>query len=255
MSYCLSLTDWAPMVGRWLWDWQTLIGGSLALGAAWIGAREVFRQTERTTSLAREEIERRHSAARVILPLALSEIDSLVQKMADQIADALAPYGPDGFDETVNNIIDGKSDSRHFQPIVIPNITLTAFGNFVETLNREEDKRHIAELISTLQIYLSRFNLFDLNSTLIERNLIEVLLYLGKISFLNQSIYNYARFTTNDSFGVIHKIDAKDAWLKILSHAKGIVFLQNSFHNIASSLDEFHQSVVESDINPWLVKY
>jgi hypothetical protein len=39
MRICLDLPHWSQHVGQWLYDWQTLIGGSLALAAAGLTIR------------------------------------------------------------------------------------------------------------------------------------------------------------------------------------------------------------------------
>jgi hypothetical protein len=60
---------------RWLYDWQTLVSGLLALGAAWWATSSLREQIAQTDQLHWQDVERRHNAARVMLPLALAGID------------------------------------------------------------------------------------------------------------------------------------------------------------------------------------
>lgn len=86
MNYCLDLPNSAVLLGRWLFDWQTLVGGLLALGAAYLAGRQIQRQIVQAETLHKEEVQRRHNAARSVLPLSLAGVSRFLQAMADSVA-------------------------------------------------------------------------------------------------------------------------------------------------------------------------
>lgn len=55
-------------------QWETLVGGALALVAAWFTVKAIRAQIAQADQAHREAWERRHRAARAVLPMALNEI-------------------------------------------------------------------------------------------------------------------------------------------------------------------------------------
>lgn len=62
----------------WLHQWQTLVGGLLAIIAALIGVRAINRQIRQTEQHEQERIARNFDAARSTLPLTLSQLNTYV---------------------------------------------------------------------------------------------------------------------------------------------------------------------------------
>lgn len=67
---------------KWVYDWQTLLAGCLAIAAALIGGYVVRAQTQQTAEQERERMRRRHAAARAVLPLALSAMCQYAEECA-----------------------------------------------------------------------------------------------------------------------------------------------------------------------------
>ncbi|MFC3080122.1 hypothetical protein ACFODL_18625 [Phenylobacterium terrae] len=61
-------------------DWQTLVGGVLAIVAAVVGGSFVYNQTAVARRQEKERVTRHHAAARAVLPLALSGMVEYVEQ-------------------------------------------------------------------------------------------------------------------------------------------------------------------------------
>ena len=67
---------------KWLYDWQTLLAGCLAIVAALIGGYVVKAQTRQAAEYEQEHTRRRQAAARAVLPLSLSTICEYAEQCA-----------------------------------------------------------------------------------------------------------------------------------------------------------------------------
>ena len=85
MRYCLDLPNLASIIGQWLYDWQTLISGLLALLAAGATILYLKKQITQTDVQHKTELERRHNAVRAIIPLALTLIDNWLRRTEDRL--------------------------------------------------------------------------------------------------------------------------------------------------------------------------
>lgn len=68
------LTQITPSVGQWLFDWQTLLAGALALAGALLTVHYLHKQIIVTENMEIERRRREENALKAILPMALSEI-------------------------------------------------------------------------------------------------------------------------------------------------------------------------------------
>lgn len=70
---------------KFLFDWQGLIAGFAAIGAALIGGNYILKQIELSKEQAGERIRSRHAAARSMLPLALASITQYTAECAREL--------------------------------------------------------------------------------------------------------------------------------------------------------------------------
>jgi hypothetical protein len=94
----------------------------------------------------------------------------------------------------------------------------------VASLDRAEDIRHVAELLASIQILLSRYNSLDFKQAAVQLSLVGLLLDAAKVKLLNEKIYNYARYVDDSSFGIVGVMPSADAWDEIHDKAVGLLF-------------------------------
>jgi type VI protein secretion system component VasK len=90
------LTIWLGVAGPlpngvtgWIRDWQSLIAASVALFAAFIAYKNTTRVMQHNEELKKKEQDRKHAAARAVLPLALSQVIEYVQRSAEALDDLI----------------------------------------------------------------------------------------------------------------------------------------------------------------------
>lgn len=226
----------------------------LAVIAAGLSVWFLQKQLNQAREHRVDEISRRHNAARLTLPLALAAVSEIVQRIADEVAGEIEKYGPEGFSKTFDAILDGAPRSK-FDPLALPTDVIRSFEEFVASLEDARDIRHVAELMGSIQILLSRHNDFNLNEAGAKLNLVSLLLDAAKVKLLNDRIFNYARFVDNDSFGIVGVLPTSDAWDQVLGKAQSLVFWRDSPDAFFPDLQERIQSYKEHEISPWLEKF
>lgn len=123
------------------------------------------------------------------------------------------------------------------------------------SLTDANDIRHVAELMGSIQILLSRYNDFDLNQAGAQLNLVGLLLDAAKVKLLNDKIFNYARFVDDRPFGIVGVVKLADAWDQIHGKAQGLVFLRDRPDIFFPDFKERTQSYKEHDTSPWIEKF
>lgn len=252
---CRIPADWVSNFSQCLYDWQGLEAAALALLAAWFGVKYVQRQIRQAQEHRTDEISRRHNAARLTLPLALAAVSELVQEIADEVADEFEKFGPDGFSKTFDAILEEGGPSHRFDPLALPNDVIGSFEKFVASLTDPRDIRHVAELMGSIQILLSRYNDFDLNQAGAKSGLADLLLDAAKVKLLNEKIFNYARFVDDSSFGIVGVATPADAWDQIHGSAQKLVFWRDSPDVFFPDFQERIRTSKEQEISPWLEKF
>ena len=252
---CDVPADWASDFSQCLFEWQGLEGASLAVLAGVIGACLLLKQIRQTQRHRDEEISRKHNAARLTLPLSLSAVTELIQRVVDEVADEYEQYGPDGFSKTIEAIMNEKASRTHFEPVALPNEVIGSFERFVESLNRTSDVRHVAELIASLQILIARFNSYKVGGVGAKIALVGLMLDAAKVKLLNEKIFNYARFVDSSEFGIVGVIDPKDAWDEIHGAAQGLVFRREQPDVFFPDYQEHIQGCKDHDVSPWNEKF
>lgn len=210
----------------WLYHWQTLVSGMLALGAALWAGRLLSEQVRQADAFRKDEAVRRHDAARLTLPLTLATIHELVQGAVDEIATQLEMDGPDGFGQAFDAAAGGDSFPSRFTPVSLSDRVSDSLREFVASLSRRSDVRHVAELVASLQIFLARFNGFDLKAAGRKSSLESLLLDAAKLRLLIDKMYNYARFVDESSFAVVGKLNDSEAWDAVRAKAQSLVFMR-----------------------------
>jgi hypothetical protein len=189
------------------------------------------------------------------VPLALAAISELVQTIANHGADEFETYGPDGLSKSFDAILRDDGVRKNFTPASLPRDVLQSLERFVESLDRSEDIRHVAELVASIQIMLSRYNGFDLKQAGTQRNLAGLLLDAGKVKLLNEKIYNYARFVDDSSFGIVGVMDEKAAWDEIHGQAQSLVFTRQSPDIFFPDFKRRIDGHKEHNTSPWNEKF
>lgn len=252
---CDVPADWINTFSQCLYEWQGIEGALLALLAAGASIWFLQKQINQTQRHRTDELARRHNAARLTLPLTLSSISELVQSMANEIAVEFEKFGPDGFSKTFDAILEQGQVRSRFSPVTLPSEILASFQDFVSSLTHERDVRHVAELIGSIQILISRYNSFDINQTAASTNLIGLLLDCAKTKLLNEKIFNYARFVDDSEFGIIDKNSTANAWDEIHGAAQGLVFSRASPDAFFPELEQRIQQYKEHGVSPWMEKF
>ena len=252
---CLNLPHGPFIVGQWLFDWQTLVGGSLAFAAAWATVRAVRDQIGQTEAFHRDELKRRHNAARAIMPLALSEISEYCQSIAAALADEVeARDNGDGTDWVAELAPDGIAETlppQHFPSSAIP-----ALQPFIETLSDKKDIRHVAELIASLQILASRYSSFNLRDANVVDSLYGRILDAAKVRMLSHAMFNYARFLDDAPFGMVGVATIDGAWDSIHREAVGFVHVRrNQLFPHLKHIGERIGRYKQGKYSPWNEKF
>lgn len=252
---CGVPSDWANDFSQCLFEWQGLEGGGLAILAALFGAKYLRRQIRQAQQHRQDDIDRRHIAAKLTMPLALSGVVEATQKIANEIASELETYGPEGFDRTLEAILGDRANRKGFESIDVSADLIGVFERFVETLSRYGDIKHVSELIANLQILVSRFNQFDLQSAGARSSLEALLLNAATVKALCGAMFNYVRNIDDSSFGIVGVLPNDEAWQIIRGAAHGLVFSRTSPDHFFPAINEMVSRYIENGYSPWLEKF
>lgn len=236
------------------YDWQTVVAGLIAIVAALIGARAIYIQTRKTQELAQAELSRRHNAARSVLPIALSELHSLCQSMADTITEEIEARRDSSFDPGFDGAFLGARattlPAKH-----LPNELQCRFQDFVETLDDDREVRHIGQLLSQIQILMARWNSFKLDQIAPDIGLMQLVLNVSTVCFLNDGIFNYARMADTHSFGAVDVKTLDDAWDAIRGKAVELLFHYSRLDELHEKLNNLVDGRKKSGTSPWIEKF
>jgi hypothetical protein len=254
VSYCLNLPSWSQIVGQWLYDWQTLIAGVIALAGALCTIKGIRQQLRQVDEHRRDEIRRRHAAARAALPIALASLSEVAAQIVNNAADQIESFeGSDWF-----GVLDGERsgfENKSFLPVSVPNEVISNITMFVETLNDEYEIRHIGELISSVQISIGRHNSYKYGWPIDLNTPYNLILDAAKVGLLVDTIYNYARFVDSGSFAIVDRIDPADAWGRLERKAYGLLFKRENLDRFLPMLNEIVNAYKEAGASPWNEKF
>jgi hypothetical protein len=254
MNKCITICDAVHGVGQWLYDWQTLISGLLALGAAFWAGKLLREQISQADKFRRDEIQRRHNGSRVALPLALSAIDELVREVSGAIAHEFEVR--QDFDAAFAEAAELEKPRERFEPVSLSGEVISEMKGFAETLRGRKSVRHVGELMSSIQLLISRFNSFDLSkhSDVVRHGLSSLLIDAAKVGLLNDKMYNYGRFV-DGKFAIVGRVPDADAWDMIHAKAEGLIFARRIpdifFEPIKAKIDRHKKDAT----SPWLERF
>lgn len=254
MTYCLNLPDWSAIVGRWLYDWQTLISGVLAIVAALASIWMLHRQISQAETFRRDELSRRHAAARVALPISIAAVSSMVSEIVANVAAAIESLDDPDFETAFNDAARDKLEPELVRVSLNPSV-LGSFQGFVETLHNEYEVKHIAELISSIQILLARYNDFDMKIINRVDGLYDLLLIASKVSMLNDAVYNYGRFVDGGSFSLMNGRPNSELWDLIHEKSESAVFRRRSPDLFLAKIAKRIEGHKKDETSPWLGKF
>lgn len=239
------------IIGAWLYNWQTLISGILALAAALLAGYLLNRQIQQSENLASEQLKRQHNAARAALPLALSAVLDYCQKTADDITGSIESIADT---QAVSNEAQ-QALLQQFGKHEIPENVIQLFYKFIETLNEESEAKHVGELISRIQVFKSRFDGIHKNNLNDPCSLYGLLLDCATVKFLTESLFNYARFVDEASFAKVGVLGVQDAWNGIKQAANGLIFERPRIGLFADEIAKQINRRKEAGLSPWLEKF
>ena len=254
MNFCLDIPNAFTIVGQWLYNWQTLLSGLLALGAAlWAGGK-IQEQIRQADNLNNDELRRRRTSARVMLPFALSSIHAFCQSAGTNLAVAIEALGVE-HQPTVQGNIDEVVVAPALGKIEYPSGAIDALGRFVECLDDNEQEKHIAELVGQLQIFHARYESESDKAVPFRVSLYNLLVDAGTVKFLVESIFNYARFADDASFAKVGTISNADAWKEIQKSTLGLIFDRPVIDGFAREIGSTIARYVEAGTSPWIEKF
>ncbi len=242
--------NWLSDFVIWLYYWQTLVAGILALAGAYCTVRHIRLQIEQAKEVREDEISRRRRSARIVLPLTLASISKVIEEIAENVAYAREQFDSNGSLKIIATL-EVPPLPRHFQSVTIPQETLESFQSFVETLDSPIEIQHVHVLFATLQILTSRYNSFELGTAGVASVLDDLLVYTGKAKLLNDIIFEYSRQPSARNFSLVHGISNEGIWDQIEVAAQGLVFRRPSPDFFYPAIAEIIKRMKETDANPW----
>lgn len=255
MRICLDLPHWSQHVGQWLYDWQTLIGGSLALAAAGLTIRAMKRQMAQVETHRTDEIKRKHNAARIGMPFAVSKVSAWCQDLANLLLEEKHLTTFDGImglsDE---EFINRKPQLINLKPLTLDDSVVVSFRDFTETLVDDVDVKHMIELVSYIQILQARWAAFNGEEVLVEERLLSLLFVVATVAYLNDCLFNHARGLENENFGVVGVISFEDAWKGIDGKVFSLIFDRPDVFEIGK-INDMLKRRREDGSSPWLEKF
>lgn len=171
------------LVVKFFYDWQQLLGGLFALGAAGIGWSAINRQVRQSDEQENERWRRRYDAARAVSPLALSK----VHEYASQCATSLQ----ENHMQLARGIaVDGRS------PRSLPDVPSTSMAELRAMIEASSPTQAmpIARLLSRIQVQAARLQTMTVHlSQGGSSTTVQYLVDAIEIAALASALFNYAR--------------------------------------------------------------
>ncbi len=173
------------------YDWQGIIGATLALGAAYYGGRILWKQIRVSEDQETERQRRRFAAARATMPLLLSGICSYARDVAVALrgiypAAGQTGFGADSILETVPNL-----------PAELPQ----SLERLIESTGNDALAEQLADLLGHLQVLHARIaEIPNLSSGTVGLQLMveEYMLQVANVYADASSLFGYARREVED---------------------------------------------------------
>jgi hypothetical protein len=248
-AFCDVPADWMADFSQCLYEWQGLEAGVLALLAAVIGARYLYKQIHQADLHREDELQRQKLAAIVALPLTLARTSEMLQGIADEISLRFERGRDRGSNDDGLVII--HPGVTKFELVDFPDGAVRSFQDFVETLTAPSDVAHVAQLIAAIQILLARIRSFDPRTANGESSLLSLMLDCAWAAHLNDSLYNHARSVGIEPFSTMQR-DAANDWKNVRAKSQSMLFFRPNPDLMMNALNEMVDRYVESGVSPWI---
>lgn len=190
MSFALDPTSAVSTLGQWLYDWQTLLSGFLALGAATWAAVLLNKQIKLSEALPEIERGRRFLAARCLMPIQLTAILGYCETAAQALINFKQVNR-----ETTDETIDLRSS------LVFPHETVNELTKIIELSADKCLIAILAKIISKSQVLTSRMSAVQSSDRVsfgTSPSNVEIYIFqAAKIQSLASSLYEFARQETD----------------------------------------------------------
>ncbi|RUX75595.1 hypothetical protein EN925_19635 [Mesorhizobium sp. M7A.F.Ca.US.006.04.2.1] len=188
---------------EWLYDYQTLIAGLVALAGAWWGVRAINMQMRQEICLEAERLASRRAAARATLPLSLS----LLSEYAEECASILRSL----LDRCVDGSLPRSVKVKDFP--TPPAEAIQAFKEMTE-VSLPTDRETLAATLTKIQIQRSRISSIvpkrrPERMIVAAANLEEYILDAAEIYARSAALYDYARRKTEKIPDAVVTIDSQ----------------------------------------------
>lgn len=179
------MRDTVAILGRWIYDWQTLLSGLLALFAAVVTVRNLKKQILQGKKQENDRLRRQHGAARATLPLTLS---GLVETMR-QILAAL---------HQVKSDLKQQSLVQNFNPPPPPTEAIEELQQIILSTDKPDVIQPISEIIRQMQTLWARVEVLRDPTQQAARaglsiELNDWIIQAAKVHALIESLFDYAR--------------------------------------------------------------
>ena len=175
MIYCLNLPHWSEIIGQWLYDWQTLVAGILAL----FGAGFLYVDMKQSGKFEAASIRRKHQSRRAVASLTLSQICTSARTTLKQLADMR------GQSEIGRILGEEVTVSLSLPDSVVPSLQ-----SFLETTDDEDLIALLFALITKLQITITHLEGLENPS---DHDIEVRMLDVGQVYALSECLFEYAR--------------------------------------------------------------
>lgn len=251
MVVCRVPSDWLVDISSCWYDWQTLIGASIALLGAWLTVSKLREQISESKNQRKDEIARRHRAARVALPLTLAAVSDITTEIAENACGIREKFRPEGHGRTLESMLEDAAIPPRFARLRLAPETLSSFESFVETLDRQDDIKHVHELVASLQVLLSRYNSFDLDGAGVVSSLEGLILATARVKLMTDVMFSYAREPEAKDFSLMSN-SRSVVWDEIRKSAQSLVFRRPSPDLYFEGFDRIINYNKREDKSPWV---
>ncbi|MBZ9741020.1 MULTISPECIES: hypothetical protein [unclassified Mesorhizobium] len=200
----------------WLYDYQTLLTGVLALGGAWWGVRAINLQMNQEAQAEADRLSSRRAAARATLPLSLSLLSEYAEECALILKELL--------DKCVDGSLPRAIEVKEFP--TPPAEVIQAFKEMTE-VSLPADRETLAAILTKIQIQRSRIRSIPperrpLEMIIAATNLEEYILDAAEIYARSSALYEYARRKSEKIPSPIISVDAQMSALNNLGIFDGL---------------------------------
>lgn len=192
MSYCIDVPNTISIIGQWLYNWQTLISGILAVVAAGYTICELRKQINQQRDLYAESLQRRHEAFRVTLSLTLSQICSAIEQVMHELATISSQ------NNGAKDLLKGSKKELQEIFVISPEI-ITSLQGVIETSKNQNLVSLIYQIAVDIQVTVALIESlrtagnYQVERIDRDRQIEHRLIDLAELYALTEALFDYAR--------------------------------------------------------------